>query len=211
MRRRAQAQTEQELKTYWTSQHKKEKPTLKKMINKEKSNSWKKFCNEAKSPYGQIYKAAFNKFFQPPNLHSTKSNNSSVNNITNILTSLFQQDNYQQKEIRYLSTKIRTTPFLYNRNPSYLKNFTTLLKTMPKDKAPGPDGLDGRILTLFHKLDATEMLELYNKCKSMGSFPTSFKYREVVLFNKDPKIPSSYRPITLLPILGKCLEILVLK
>ncbi|GIX71711.1 uncharacterized protein CEXT_759861 [Caerostris extrusa] len=49
---------------------------------------------------------------------------------------------------------------------------------MPKDKAPGPDGLDGRILNLFYKLDPTKMLQLYNKCIMMGSFPTSFKYGE---------------------------------
>ncbi|GIX96244.1 uncharacterized protein CEXT_209651 [Caerostris extrusa] len=84
---------------------------------------------------------------------------------------------------------------------------------MPKDKAPGPDGLDDRILNLFYKLDPTKMLQLYNKCIMMGSFPTSFKYGEVILFNKpnkDPTIPSSYRPITLLPILGKCFEKLIL-
>ncbi|GIY03843.1 hypothetical protein CEXT_764351 [Caerostris extrusa] len=109
------------------------------MINEEKSNSWKKFCKEAKTPYGQIYKAAFNKFFQPPNLHSTISNNSRVNNIINILTSLFQQDNehedsYQQKEIRNLSIKIRqnnTTPL--QSQPFTYEEISRIIKTMPKE------------------------------------------------------------------------------
>lgn len=56
------------------------------------------------------------------------------------------------------------------------------------------------------------MLLLYKKCYALGYFPKFWKKRKVIFFrkrNRDPKLPRSYRPITLLPIMGKVYQTLL--
>lgn len=53
------------------------------------------------------------------------------------------------------------------------------------------------------------MLNFYNKCFLLGHFPDAWKKGLVIFFrkkNKDLQLEKSYRPITLLPMLGKLFE-----
>lgn len=58
-----------------------------------------------------------------------------------------------------------------------------------------------------------EVLRLYNKCWENGYFPKEWKLAKLfVLYKgggKDKQESNSYRPISLLPVLGKLLERLV--
>ena len=56
------------------------------------------------------------------------------------------------------------------------------------------------------------LTNLFNMCISKGAFPDSFKVAQVILplfKGGDRKDPSCYRPISLLPALGKLLEKIV--
>lgn len=78
------------------------------------------------------------------------------------------------------------------------------------DKAPGADRLTARILRKAWPLVCDIMLNLVNDCLATGLFPNHWKHAEVVVIrkspDKDPRLPKSYRPISLLPVLGKVLE-----
>lgn len=54
------------------------------------------------------------------------------------------------------------------------------------------------------------MLRLVNKCLMTDKFPDPWKNAKIVVLlknkDKDPLIPKSYRPVSLLPVLGKILE-----
>nr|CAI5821683.1 unnamed protein product [Callosobruchus analis] len=52
---------------------------------------------------------------------------------------------------------------------------------------------------------------LYNKCLSEGHWPAAFKISKVTPLHKkgDTKCPGNYRPITIVPVLSKALEILL--
>ena len=81
------------------------------------------------------------------------------------------------------------------------------------NKAPRPDGVDHFMLReLFHRLPHT-FLNIYNTLLSLNYFPQAWKLGKLVYFKKDGKpsnIEKSYRLITLLPVLGKVFEKIIL-
>ena len=78
----------------------------------------------------------------------------------------------------------------------------------------GPDGIP---VIVFKKLSpelSPILSKLFSKCIDSGEFPTSWKIASVVPVPKkgcDSAQPSSYRPISLLPIAGKVFEALINK
>ena len=86
---------------------------------------------------------------------------------------------------------------------------------MKVGKAPGWDSIEVQVLkTAWDNISET-ILKLYNGCLKCGIFPNEWKRAIVVTLNKssekDPANPSSYRPIRLLPVMGKVLEGLILE
>lgn len=84
-----------------------------------------------------------------------------------------------------------------------------IVRALPKT-APGMDGLTSVIIKWAWKSTSDEMLIMYAKCITEGVFPDLWKTGRLIVLPKgngralsDPK---AYRPITLLPILGKILE-----
>ena len=83
------------------------------------------------------------------------------------------------------------------------------MRNLP-NTAPGIDGIGRKIVRNVWKVAASEMTLVYQKCVEEGVFPDVWKEGRLVVLPKggdrpldDPK---SYRPITLLPVLGKILE-----
>jgi len=79
-----------------------------------------------------------------------------------------------------------------------------------KNRAPGADGITIKIIKAAWPAIDTRLLRIVNKCLDERSFPLCWKNAEVVvlLINKDkgPLRAKSYRPVSLLPVLGKILE-----
>ncbi|CAK1585006.1 unnamed protein product [Parnassius mnemosyne] len=77
-------------------------------------------------------------------------------------------------------------------------------------KAPGNDGLTADICAAAIKLNPTLFLAVANKCLELAHFPGKWKEAAVVVLRKPGKEdythPKSYRPIGLLPVLGKIFE-----
>ncbi|XP_063539417.1 uncharacterized protein LOC134748560 [Cydia strobilella] len=80
-------------------------------------------------------------------------------------------------------------------------------------KAPGEDGFTSDICYHAIETDPETFLALLNKCLSRGYFPRAWKTATVVVLRKpgrgDYTTPKSYRPIGLLPIMGKVFEKMV--
>ena len=77
-------------------------------------------------------------------------------------------------------------------------------------KAPGPDGIPVEFLREAWKVIPDRFVDLFNACLSQGIFPKRWKTAEVVPIlkspSRDPSDLKAYRPISLLPTLGKWLE-----
>lgn len=101
-----------------------------------------------------------------------------------------------------------------------ISNFTTneiktiIYKDLSNKKAPGFDLITGRILKELPKKGMRLIALLYNAVLRLGYFPDQWKIAQIILIlkpGKDPVEPKSYRPISLLPVLSKVFEKLLLK
>ncbi|XP_047028061.1 uncharacterized protein LOC124636164 [Helicoverpa zea] len=94
--------------------------------------------------------------------------------------------------------------------PFTLLELKTAVDSFNPKKAPGADGLTADICAQAIFRDPGIFLALANKCLEQGHFPGAWKEATVVILRKPGKdtytAPKSYRPIGLLPVLGKILE-----
>ena len=83
-----------------------------------------------------------------------------------------------------------------------------------KNTAPGYDLVTKRLLRLFDTKLHEYIRKMFNYCLNHQYFPPQWKLGIIIVFakpNLDSKLASSYRPITLLPTLGKVLEKIIKK
>ena len=85
------------------------------------------------------------------------------------------------------------------------------LLSLKVGKASGYDGLSNRLLKQLSPSLTYPLTRLYNLILSQGEFPSSWKYANIsAVFKKgDTCYKGNYRPISLLPCIGKVLEKLV--
>ena len=83
------------------------------------------------------------------------------------------------------------------------------LNKIIKRKSAGLDGVQGwQLLVLKHPMKKA-LTEIFNACCAMNHFPDSWKIGRIVFLLKpgrDSQLAASYRPISILPILGKTFE-----
>jgi len=84
------------------------------------------------------------------------------------------------------------------------------IKRVKSNKAPGLNGLNPEIIKRLWRVDKEVLLILFNSCLRKSSFPGLWKQAELkpILkdIQKDSALIKSYRPIALLPVLGKLFE-----
>ena len=192
------------------------------IIKKEKLNSWKEYCNVEASinPWSQVYKLAAGK---------TRANS--------IMTTLRKPDGSETTSIQetmnalldYLYTEDREEETLYHK--TLRKNLEELINTSDDEefsreeikqtidsfnhkKAPGIDGITGRIYQRTFTIFPRVITAIYNQCLKRGCFPKSWKTAKIIPTIKpgkeNSKDPSKYRPISLLNMGGKVLEKLLI-
>ena len=86
------------------------------------------------------------------------------------------------------------------------------LHALPIWKSCGHDGITYRLLKLTDDQIASHITSLFNRLLEEGTFPATWKeavVNPVPKPDKDPSLPSSYRPVALLCSLSKVLEHLV--
>lgn len=84
-----------------------------------------------------------------------------------------------------------------------------IIKHLENKKAPGFDLIDKKALTELPQKAVLFLTTLFNCIISTGYFPALWKVSQVIMIHKPgkpPHITSSYRPISLLPIMSKILE-----
>jgi len=82
------------------------------------------------------------------------------------------------------------------------------------NKAPGKDGITGGMLRKAWPILADRITDLFNLCLRTVTFPTPWKEARLVIIpksgKKDRTTTGAYRPISLLPSIGKVLESLII-
>ena len=86
---------------------------------------------------------------------------------------------------------------------------TKTLKNCKNRSAPGEDQISYLILKNLDRDQLSHIALIYNSCLKTGYFPMAWKQAKVVMLpkpGKDLTKPTSYRPISLLPAIGKVFE-----
>lgn len=89
-----------------------------------------------------------------------------------------------------------------------------LIKKLKTKKACGFDDITNRLIKNIPSLMIDKIVEVFNACLRLGYFPKDWKVAKVIALDKpgkDPTIPSNKRPISLLPVIGKLFEKVILE
>ena len=82
------------------------------------------------------------------------------------------------------------------------------VKSLKKNKASGPDGLDVNIIISVYKIIKRPLIKIFNDSLLLGIFPQTMKIAKVLPFYKSGKknLMTNYRPISVLSSFSKILE-----
>ena len=94
-------------------------------------------------------------------------------------------------------------------NPVTSTEIEAVIKNLPKNESPGPDGFTGEFYQAFRERLMCILLKLFQKIAKDGTLPNSFYKATITLLSKPDKDNTkkeSYRPISLINIDAKILN-----
>lgn len=132
--------------------------------------------------------------------HISTNNNQEQLNIIERANVIVAQTYHIRKHIL---SKLLTTP----------AELSKYIRALSNRKSPGPDNIDSKLIKNLSKKGIVQLVYIINAILKLQHFPTSWKTATVVPVpkpNKNHKLPNSYRPISLLSIISKLAEKIIL-
>lgn len=191
-------------------------------IRKEKRNAWQKLLDEdaQNDPWGKAYRIVMQRSKKETTLVSMQKEDGSYTTsveetLGRILEGLLPDDDREEdsegqrnvrEQMEEISEGAEELEFIE-------EELNLAVRQMKNKKAPGYDGLKSEIVKRMYGRIKGNLLTLFNRMREEGKFPAVWKKGVVKIFlknkDKDPSIVKSYRPVTLLPVLGKLGEKLI--
>lgn len=188
------------------------------------TSSWKLFCGaqDRESIWDGVYKVirkTARRHEDQPLVHEGKLL-SPEESVELLATTFFPKDTTAEDqpvhtELRSKAEKIEE--YIENdiQDPSFTNDeLRHVISSFNPKKSPGSDGLTADICVEAIRAEEELFLKIMNKCLDIAHFPKLWKEATVIVLRKAGKTDfshtKSYRPIGLLPILGKILEKLII-
>lgn len=122
-----------------------------------------------------------------------------------------KDERYSDRSKSYLKRNFRINR---NHQEFEIKEAEDIIASMAVTKAPGNDDINVKILKIPPKQALEAYIDIMNKAWSIGYFPDCWKIALVKAIpkkGKDNNEPKSYRPVSLLPILSKIYDKMILQ
>lgn len=174
---------------------------------------------ELEDPWGKVYKIVRGKLSPPLMLTTLRKDDGTYTSderetLDFFLERMLPDDQVNLNDLEEM--RLRGNMMMFGEDVE--EDFTMgelddAVKKIKNKKAPGPDGLKGEVIKAIFPVIKEVLLRILNEVWRLGHFPEVWKDGEVKIFLKGPEKPvdevKSYRPITLLPVLGKVYERLI--
>lgn len=181
------------------------------LFKRKKCDGWRNFCSSLSpnTPASEVWKK-IRRFKSAYNTTHSVSLPSSIANdfldklappTVNINTNLLDKNSISDEHDESLELN---SPF----SKTELKNVLSYVS----DSAPGPDGIYYSFISHLNDNSLTIFLKIINIIFQSGNIPLKWKCQLIIPIlktNKDPLLPSSYRPIALSSVLLKIIEHLI--
>lgn len=192
-------------------------------VRKTRLESWQKFVTKVgnSEPWGFVYKHQAKKLRVDQVLSTLRDGNSSTTNLEETARRLLdvhvpndreEEDTPEQRVIR---ESARIEPDCPDAQFFTGVEVSAAVRALKNKKAPGLDLIEVSAVKAAYKVIPGQFLRLFNGCLQWGVFPSAWKEGSLRVFLKkedgDVEDPKSYRPICLLPVIGKLFEKLLMK
>lgn len=179
------------------------------LIVKSKIEAWRSFTN-CNRPWGKPYKAVAKKQEYMPGIPQVKMPNGRLTTSDDEAAQCILWDKFPHVDHPPIQPEIPTRPLEDVPEVTDLE-VTRLLKSVKNRSAPGLDNVNYKALKKVNKKHPTLLPELYTQCLRWSTFPSRWKEGKLALIPKgkdgmDTFLTGSYRPLTLLSVIGKTLE-----
>ncbi|KAG6438774.1 hypothetical protein O3G_MSEX000213, partial [Manduca sexta] len=201
----------------------KAKETYESEAKKAQIASWKEFCQkqDRETIWDGIYRVIGKVSKKHEDLPLTSEGRTlDAEESAKLLAETFypedhlEEDNADHQQTRETAASVNDAVDGEVHDPPFtLHELLAAVNSFNPKKAPGADGLTADVCKqAIHKYPGF-YLALANKCLELGHFPTTWKEATVIVLRKPAKEDytqvKSYRPIGLLPVMGKILEKMV--
>lgn len=197
-----------------------EKEKYEKAVEKAQTESWKEFCGkqDREGVWEGIYRVIGRTAKRKEDLPLQKDGAAlDAHESAQLLAETFypedreEDDNVEHRQTREQAKRANDLSHAESHDPPFtLRELDHAARTFNPKKAPGADGFTADICVQAINCDTDFFLSLVNKCLALNYFPKAWKEATVVVLRKPGKetysVPKSYRPIGLLPVLGKIYE-----
>ncbi|GBM01274.1 Putative protein in type-1 retrotransposable element R1DM [Araneus ventricosus] len=185
--------------------YRKEMALYKKLLLSTKRKAWESFCPNHNERFGFLFNLVFNRG-SIENFNLNNDSNNTIEDKINYLMDNFFPGPTSEDNVDY-------TPIIGHVEPMVLEDIEMVINALKGGKAPGLDRIDFGMWRAVFIHDKEFILDLINICFKFIYFPEHLRNVRVFFLLKDGKDPglcTSYRPVCLLPTLGKIIERLFL-
>ncbi|CAK1582422.1 unnamed protein product [Parnassius mnemosyne] len=196
------------------------KEEYKQLVKNTQTASWKNFCSkqEKETMWDGIYRVIGRTTQRQEDVPLVWEGKTLGNvDSARVLAETFypedkdQDDDAEHRLIRKAAEAVNEGSLDDSSDPPFTEEeLLWAASSLNPKKAPGNDGLTADICAAAINQNPTLFLAVANKCLELAHFPGKWKEAAVVVLRKPGKEdythPKSYRPIGLLPVLGKIFE-----